>query len=83
MITFAIKTIPLTSAEPGVRYEIVSVSSGQGVRGHLFAMGFVTGMAINVVRQEPGKSLVLDIFGGRLALGRDMAENVLVRVFEG
>lgn len=82
MIAAAIKTIPLISAQPGVRYEIVSVSSGQVVRGRLFAMGFVTGTAIDVVRQEPGKSLILDIFGGRLALGREMAENILIRVLE-
>jgi Fe2+ transport system protein FeoA len=70
--------IPLTMARPGQRVRVTRVEGGQGLRGRLCAMGLVPGTPVEVVCFGGGP-VVLSVLGGRVMLGRGMAEKVMVR----
>jgi Fe2+ transport system protein FeoA len=71
---------PLTLADPSHRLQCVAVLGGHGLRRHLAAMGLVPGVAVAVLNSTgPGGPVVIRIRDTRLALGRGMAQKVMVR----
>ncbi|MDW8034088.1 MAG: FeoA family protein [Nitrososphaerota archaeon] len=85
-VNFAEKTeVPLTFLKDGESGIVVSVKSGYGkawnLKKRLMDMGITPGTKIMVVKSAPFSGPVEVIVRGyRLALGREMAEKIFVRV---
>ena len=60
--------------EPGV---IHKVGGREGTRRFLEGLGFVTGGVVTVISQIGG-SLIVNVRDARVAIGRDMANKILV-----
>lgn len=69
--------MPLTMAVPGETNYIKKITGRDEVRQHLAEMGFVVGSPVVVVT-EMGGNLILSIKDTRVALGRDMANRIMV-----
>lgn len=67
----------LTMLEPGMSCRILAVRGNDTVKKHLGGLGFVAGSEITVVA-ESGGSLIVNIKGARLALGRQLACKILL-----
>ncbi len=72
------RLIRLTEARPGQQVRISKVDCGHALRAQLCAMGLRPGARVEVVSVNDGP-VILSIMGGRLMLGRGMANKVLVR----
>ncbi|MEM1602958.1 MAG: FeoA family protein [Candidatus Bathyarchaeia archaeon] len=79
--------IPLTALREGETATVVSIDGGPGVRRgrgferRLIDMGITPGAKITVVKSAPLHGpLEVIVKGSRLALGRGVAERVLVEV---
>jgi ferrous iron transport protein A len=70
--------IPLTEARPGQRVRVSKVDCGRSLRTQLFAMGLRPGTRVEVVSVSGGP-VILNVMGGRLMLGRAMADRVLIK----
>ena len=71
--------IPLSKAGAGDRVRVSQIEGGQGLSARLSAMGLTPGTPVDVITVSGGP-IVLQVLGSRLALGRGMAQKVLVRV---
>ena len=71
--------MPLSSARPGDRVEVVAVRGGAGLQSRLADMGLGPGARFRVeTRGTPGPFLI-ELKGARLILGRGMVERIWVR----
>lgn len=70
--------IPLTEAQPGQRVRVSRIDCGRSLRTRLFAMGLMPGTHVEVVSVSDGP-VILSVMGGRLMLGRAMADKVLIK----
>jgi len=58
---------------------VVGIEGGQGVRSHLNTLGIHVGDRVVVVERAPFRGAVLvEVHGGRVALGRGVARKVKV-----
>lgn len=57
---------------------IRSLEGGVGMQAHLAGMGIVTGMKINVMRNDGNGPVVVRVHNARIAIGRFMAAKILV-----
>ena len=57
---------------------IQAIHGGHGLRRRLSAMGLVPGMEVEVVRNDHGGPLIVEVLDTRLMLGRGMAHKILV-----
>jgi Fe2+ transport system protein FeoA len=73
-------TIPLTSLEPGRRGRLVRIEGGHQVVHRLSELGLTPGVEIEVLRRNGGGPLLLAVRDTRLAIGRGMADKVLVEI---
>ncbi len=72
-------TIPLSTVPSGKQVQVVSIEAGWGLQRRLADMGLTPGLNVMVIsRQRPG-SVVLDVRGSRLALGRGISHKIMVR----
>lgn len=69
--------MPLTMANNGESNYIKKISGKDEVRQHLAELGFVVGECVTVVGKL-GEDMILNIKGSRVALGRSMANRILV-----
>ena len=69
--------MPLTMARTGEAKTIVRVTGRDEVRNHLAKLGFIEGEQVTVV-SEQGGDMILNIKGSRIALGRTMANRIMV-----
>lgn len=69
---------PLTTATSGQPVLFVSVSAGRNLTHRLAEMGLTPGVEMTVVQNRRGP-LLLSVRGTRLALGRSMAQKIMVR----
>jgi len=70
--------VPLVMVDRGRKMRIHAIHGGHGLQGRLNAMGLVPGMEIEVVRNDHGGPLIVEVLGTRLMLGRGMAHKILV-----
>jgi ferrous iron transport protein A len=70
--------MPLTIVQPGRSVRIVSVNAGQGLQGRLSAMGLVPGAEVTVLQNCLRGPFLLGLGGGRIALGRGVANRIVV-----
>ena len=71
--------LPLTMAAPGQRLKLVEIAAKNGLRHRLTELGLTPGVEFRVL-QSQGGPLLLAIHDSRLAVGRGMAQKILVRV---
>lgn len=69
--------MPLSMVKTGEPVEIKRVSGKEDTRKFLEKLGFVTGGIVTIV-SETGGSLIVNVKDARVAIGRDMANKILV-----
>lgn len=69
--------MPLTMAKSGETVTIRKITGKDEVRQHLAGLGFVVDSDVTVV-SEMGGNLIVQVKDSRIALGKDMANRVLV-----
>ncbi|MGQ9532385.1 MAG: FeoA family protein [Desulfotomaculales bacterium] len=70
--------LPLTLLSAGQEAVVRQVGGGRGVRLRLAGLGFVPGGRVQVVCNESWGPLVVAVGEGRVALGRGLAQKILV-----
>ena len=69
--------MPLTMARMGEKNVIRRVGGREETRRFLENLGFVAGGAVTVV-SETGGSVIVNVKDSRVAIGRDMANKIMV-----
>ncbi len=69
--------MPLTMAKNGENNIIKKVGGREETRKFLEKLGFVVGSAVTVV-SETGGNVIVNIKDSRIAIGRDMANKIIV-----
>lgn len=69
--------MPLSMLGVGSVRRINAVHGDDAVKKHLGELGFVEGAEVEVI-SETGGSLIVGLYGSRLALNRDLARRILV-----
>ena len=71
------KEMPLSQIGIGKRCRIKDVTGDDAVRHRLGALGFVTGMEVEIVA-EVGGNFVVGVLGSRVAVDGGLARRILV-----
>lgn len=69
--------LPLSMASLGDVNYIKKITGKDEMRQHLAELGFVVGECVTVVCENAG-NLILDVKGSRVALGKSMANRIMV-----
>ena len=72
------KHMPLSAVPTGRAVVLRRIRQGHGLDSRLAAMGFLPGVTIDVHHNDRNGSVVVGVKGGRVMLGRDMAEKMAV-----
>jgi len=70
--------IALNKVTAGKNVKIVSIDAGSGLHRRLADMGLTTGLQVRIVGSQRPGSVVLDVRGSRLALGRGISQKIMV-----
>ena len=70
--------MPLSAVPTGHDVVLRRIREGHGLVAQLAAMGFVPGVIIDVHRNDRNGPIVVGLKGGRVMLGRGMAEKMAV-----
>jgi len=70
--------MPLSTVSSGRTVVLRRIREGHGLVARLAAMGFVPGVTIDVHQNECNGPVVVGLKGGRVMLGRSMAEKMAV-----
>ncbi len=70
--------MPLSMAPKGERHVIGKIGGKGDTRKFLESLGFVVGGAVTVI-SEAGGNLIVNVKESRIAIGRDMANRIMVR----
>ena len=71
-------TISLTQLAPGQSAQLVSISAGRSLTHRLAEMGLTPGVEMEILQNHGGPVLLI-VRDTRLALGRSMADRIMVR----
>ena len=71
--------IPLSMVSSGELVEVVTVKAGWGLQRRLGELGLTTGAQVRVITGHRRGSVLIDIRGSRLALGRGVAHRIMVK----
>ncbi len=69
--------MPITFGKPGEKYLIRKISGVEKVRQHLAELGFVVDAEVTVVNGVAG-NLIVKVKGARIAIGKEIANHVMV-----
>ncbi len=69
--------MPLSMVQEGEKNTICKIGGKEETRKFLENLGFVSGGEVTVVSQTEG-NLIVNVKGSRVAIGRDMANKVMV-----
>lgn len=69
--------MPLTMAGAGEKNTILKITGKEETRKFLENLGFVTGSTVTVVSEADG-NLIVNVKDSRVALGKDMANRIMV-----
>lgn len=72
--------MPLTLVSVGEEVRLLSVRGGQALRKRLADLGLNVGMTVRVVQVDPQGPIILAVKDSRLAIGRGMAQKVMVEL---
>jgi ferrous iron transport protein A len=76
------RVLPLKNVRSGQPVVLVQISGGHRVAHRLAELGLTPGVQLEVL-QNKGGPILLAVRGTRLAIGRGMANKVIVRSLEG
>lgn len=76
------RVLPLKNIRSGQPVVLVQISGGHRVAHRLAELGLTPGVQLEVL-QNKGGPILLAVRGTRLAIGRGMANKVMVRSLEG
>mgnify|MGYP001267756193 CR=1 FL=1 len=76
------ESLTLALLPSGCKARVREIVGGYGLRGRLLELGFVKGTNLRVLKNDRGP-LIISIDGVRLALGRGVANKILVEPIEG
>ena len=72
--------VPLTMLAPGEEATIVALGQGAGRQHHFRRIGLREGKLVKLIATQPGRGpIVLDVEGTQLAIGRGMAQQIMVQ----
>jgi len=69
----------LTDLNTGDEGTLIGIEGGRGIRSKLFNLGLTPGIKIKIVSKNGWGPIVLKVRDGKLAIGRGMAEKILVK----
>jgi len=69
----------LIHVEEGKEVKILDIDGGKGVKNRLAAIGIYPGGTLKVVKTPPGP-VIVEVAGGRVAIGKGMARKIRVEV---
>lgn len=69
--------MPLTMANEGEQNIIKKIGGKEEIRKFLESLGFVVGGVVTVI-SETGGNVIVNIKGSRIAIGKDMANRIIV-----
>ncbi len=69
--------MPLSMMQPGAENTIKKVGGKEETRRFLEKLGFVAGGMVSVI-SETGGNLIVNVKDSRVAIGRDMANKIMV-----
>jgi Fe2+ transport system protein FeoA len=68
----------LANAKIGQTFRLVAIDGGAQLRRRLADLGLNTGMTVEVVNSIKAGPMILSVKDSRLAIGRGMAEKIIV-----
>lgn len=68
----------LAVVQSGAKVRLLGIEGGHTLQGRLSALGFLPGVEIEVLQNNFSGPLLVKILGSRMALGRGMAQKLLV-----
>ena len=71
--------MPLAMVRPGELVTVMGVRAGWGLQRRLADMGLTPGIQIRVINSQMPGPVLIDLRGSRVALGRGVAQKVMVR----
>jgi len=71
--------MPLAMARPGEVVTLVAINAGFGLRRRLAEMGLNPGVSLRIIQSQMPGPIIIDLRGSRLALGRGMAQRIMVK----
>lgn len=69
----------LLQAEIGKIYQVKSLSLERAVEGRLQALGLTEGTKIKILNHKRGGSVIFNVRGTRLAVGKQIAEAIVLQ----
>jgi len=69
----------LAMARPGEVVTLVAINAGFGLRRRLADMGLSPGVSLRVIQSQMPGPVIIELRGSRLALGRGMAQKIMVK----
>ena len=76
--SYSTSIMPLTFICSGRSVILSHIRAGKELLSQLSATGLIPGITVNMLRNDYKGPVILDVGGGRLMLGRGMAEKVAV-----
>ena len=73
---------PLSNVSSGNDVQIINIDAGWGLQRRLADMGLIPGLRVKVIGNHKPGSVVLDVRGSRLALGRGISNKIMVRTYD-
>ena len=70
--------MPLAMARHGELVTVIGVRAGWGLQRRLADMGLTPGIQIRVINSQMPGPVLIDLRGSRVALGRGVAQKVMV-----
>lgn len=69
----------LLQAEIGKEYQVETLSLERAVEGRLQALGLTEGTMIKVLNHKRGGSVIFNVRGTRLAVGKQIADSITLQ----
>jgi len=70
--------LPLSMLNIGEEAELVEFQGGNIMKQRLASMGLNPGMKVTMIKNNMGGSIILGVMDTRIALGRGMAQRIIV-----
>ena len=69
----------LLNLSAGESAHVVAVQGGMGMQRHLANLGIISGKKVRKITAQPmGGPIILEVEGGKIAIGRGMAQKVKI-----
>ncbi len=69
----------LSEVGPGKEVILSGINGGRGLKSKLYSMGLVPGTRLTVLNANGGGPIMIRVRDSRLAIGRGMADKILVK----